>query len=146
METVATHAGTVIASGNKQVKVKMEVISACASCEAHARCTFSEKKDKIVDIDTPDWRQYTPGDQVTVIINSGHGLLAVLIAYVLPALLILAVFSLLYALRLPELWIALATLLSVGVYCFVLYLCRHRLQRKFTFRLQKNDAGMHAQP
>lgn len=138
METVATHAATVIASGNNQVKVKMEVLSACASCEAHARCTFSEKKDKIVDIDTPDWEQYTPGDQVTVVINSGHGLLAVLIAYVLPALLILAVFALLYALRLPELWIALATLLAVGLYGIVLYLFRHRLQRKFTFRLKKN--------
>ena len=138
METVATHPGTVISSDNKQVKVKMEVISACASCEAHARCTFSEKKDKVVDIDTPDGEQYAPGDRVTVIINSGHGLLAVLIAYVLPALLILAVFALLYALHLPELWIALATLLSVGLYALALYFFRNRLQRKFTFRLSKS--------
>ena len=138
METVATHPGTVISSDNKQFKVKMEVISACASCEEHARCTFSEKKDKVVDIDTPDWEQYAPGDHVTVIINSGHGLLAVLIAYVLPALLILAVFALLYALHLPELWIALATLLSVGLYALALYFFRNRLQRKFTFRISKS--------
>ena len=137
METIATHPGVVVHSADGHVQVKMEVISACASCEAHARCTFSEKKDKIVDIDTPDWRQYTPGDQVTVIINSGHGLLAVLIAYVLPALLILAVFALLYALRLPELWIALITILVVCIYGWVLYLMRHRLQRKFTFRIEK---------
>ena len=139
METVATHAGTVIAASDNRVKVQMQVISACASCEAHAHCTFSEKKDKIVDIDTPDWQQYAPGDRVTVIINSGHGLLAVLIAYVLPALLILAVFALLYALHFPELWIALITLLAVGLYGLILYLCRHRLQRKFTFRLKKED-------
>lgn len=137
METVATHEGIVTAVAENQVKVQMQVLSACAACEAHAKCTFAEKKDKIVDIDTPDWKHYTPGDRVTVIINSGHGLLAVFIAYVLPALLILGVFALLYTLHLPELWIALITLLSVGLYGLVLYLFRHRLQRRFTFRVEK---------
>lgn len=137
METVAKHDGTVVAATPGRVQVQMQVLSACASCEAHARCTFAEKKDKLVDIDTSDWRQYNPGDPVTVIINSGHGLLAVLIAYVLPAVLILAVFGVLYALHLPELWIALATLVAVALYTLVLYLCRHRLQRRFTFRLEK---------
>ena len=137
METVATHAGTVVEVAENQVKVQMQVLSACASCEAHARCTFAEKKDKMVDIATPDWRQYAPGDRVTVIINSGLGLLAVLIAYVLPALLILAIFAVIYALHLPELWIALITILATGLYGVVLYLCRNRLQQRFTFRLKK---------
>ncbi len=137
METVATHAGTVVASGNKQVKVKMEVISACASCEAHARCTFSEKKDKIVDIETQQWQQYHEDDPVTVIINSGHGLLAVLLAYILPAIVILATFALLFSLHLSELWVALITLVAVALYGGILYLCRNRLQQKFTFRLAK---------
>ena len=115
----------------------MEVISACGSCEAHAHCTFSEKKDKLVDIDTPHWKDYQPDDRVTVIINSGRGLQAVLIAYVLPALVMLAAFSVLYILKLPELWIALITILVVCIYGWVLYLMRHRLQRKFTFRIEK---------
>ena len=138
METIATHDGTVVNSANGKVQVKMQVLSACASCEAHAHCSFSEKKDKLVDIDTPDWQQYTPGQPVTVIINSGHGLLAVFIAYVLPALLILATFAALYSLHLSELVIALLTILAVLLYGIILYFCRHRLQRKFTFRLRKN--------
>ncbi|MBQ6683580.1 MAG: SoxR reducing system RseC family protein [Bacteroidales bacterium] len=137
METIATHPGVVVHSADGHVQVKMEVISACGSCEAHAHCTFSEKKDKLVDIDTPHWEDYQPDDRVTVIINSGRGLQAVLIAYVLPALVMLAAFSVLYILKLPELWIALITILVVCIYGWVLYLMRHRLQRKFTFRIEK---------
>ncbi len=134
-----THPGIVISSQQGTVQVKMQVVSACASCEAHARCTFAEKKDKTVDITTPQWQNYNPGDPVTVIINSGRGLLAVLIAYILPAVLILATFATLYTLRLPELWVALASLAVIGLYTLVLYLSRNRLQQRFTFRLEKAD-------
>lgn len=134
-----THPGIVISSQQGTVQVKMQVVSACASCEAHARCTFAEKKDKTVDITTPLWQNYNPGDPVTVIINSGRGLLAVLIAYILPAVLILATFATLYTLRLPELWVALASLAVIGLYTLVLYLSRNRLQQRFTFRLEKAD-------
>ncbi len=134
-----THPGIVISSQQGTVQVKMQVVSACASCEAHARCTFAEKKDKTVDITTPLWQNYNPGDPVTVIINSGRGLLAVLIAYILPAVLILATFATLYTLRLPELWVALASLAAIGLYTLVLYLSRNRLQQRFTFRLEKAD-------
>ena len=79
---------------------------------------------------------YGTGDE-PVIINSGRGLQAVLIAYVLPALVMLVAFSVLYILKLPELWIALITILVVCIYGWVLYLMRHRLQRKFTFRIEK---------
>ena len=101
METIATHPGVVVHSADGHVQVKMEVISACGSCEAHAHCTFSEKKDKLVDIDTPHWKDYQPDDRVTVIINSS------------------------------------LTILVVCIYGWVLYLMRHRLQRKFTFRIEK---------
>ena len=137
METVATHDGTVIAVSPNLVKVQMQVVSACASCEAHARCTFAEKKDKTVDINTAHWQQYAPGDPVTVVINSNRGLQAVLIAYVMPALLVLAVFALLCSLHLPEVWVALAALLAAGLYAVALYLMRNKLQRRFTFALKK---------
>ena len=134
-----THDGTVLTVQPGLVKVQMQVLSACASCEAHARCTFSAKKDKIVDIETQQWQQYHEGDPVTVIINSGHGLLAVLLAYILPAVVILATFALLFSLHLSELWVALITLVAVALYGGILFLCRNRLQRKFTFRLAKRD-------
>ena len=132
-----SHAGTVISSECGIVKVQMQVVSACSACQAHANCTFSEKKEKIVDIDTPQWRDYTPGQRVNVIIQSGRGLQAVLIAYILPAVLLLATFGTFYALRLPELAVALASLAVIALYGALLYLLRHRLQNRFTFRIEK---------
>lgn len=136
METIATHHGHVVAIHHGQVRVQMQILSACATCEGHSKCGFAEKKDKIVDIQTSDWKRYRVGDSVTVAINSGRGLLAVLIAYVLPAVLLLAAFTFFYLLRLPELWVALLTLLVVALYGIVLYLFRNRLQKKFTFQLR----------
>lgn len=140
MEKIATHPGIVTAVTHRHVTVQMKVVSACASCEAHGRCGFAEKKDKIVEVDTPDWQQYQPGDSVTVVINSGRGLQAVLIAYVMPAIVLLGAFALFCCLRLSEPLVALLTLAVVGLYALFLYLIRHRLQRRFTFQLIHQSA------
>lgn len=137
MEKTVTHTGTVVAAENGLVKVSMQVTSACAACEAHAKCGFAESKDKVVEIATPDWHDYHEGDAVTVIIKTGNGLLAVLIAYVLPAILLLATFITLYSLRLPDVWSAILTLCVVGLYGLVLCCFRGKLQRKFTFSIHK---------
>ena len=137
METIATHGGIVTASEERHVTVKMDVLSACAACQAHSRCGFAEKKEKIVDIETADWQQYQPGDKVNVIINARRGMLAVVIAYLLPAILLLGVFVTLHCCGLGEIWVVLGTLLSVGLYVGILFCFRHRLQKKFTFRLSR---------
>lgn len=137
METIATHGGIVTATAERRVTVRMDVLSACASCQGHSRCGFAEKKEKIVEIDTPDWQQYQPGDKVTVVVNAERGLLAVVIAYLLPALLLLATFVILHCCHLSEIWAALGALLAVGVYAVLLFCLRGRLQKKFTFRLSR---------
>ena len=137
MEKLATHSGTVIAVENNHVRVEMQVLSACASCEAHAKCTFAEKKEKVVDIDTPDWQRYQVGDAVNVIINTSRGFLAVFIAYILPAVLLVGTLVALCLLRLPELLAAILTLVVIGLYGVVLCLFRGKLQRKFTFGIEK---------
>ena len=139
MEKIASHPGVVTTSENGKVTVKMQVSSACSSCEAHAHCGFAEQKDKNVEVDTNDWQQYHIGDSVTVVIATGNGLLAVLIAYVLPAVLLLGTFITLYCLRLPEVWSAILTLCVVGLYGIVLCCFRGKLQKKFTFKLRKAE-------
>lgn len=137
MDTVATHGGIVTATHERHVTVKMDVLSACAACQAHSRCGFADKKEKIVEVDTADWQQYQPGDKVNVIINARRGMLAVVIAYLMPALLLLGVFITLHCCGLSEVWVALGTLLSVGLYVGILFCFRDRLQKKFTFHLSR---------
>ena len=93
-----------------------------------------------MDIDTPHLQQYHEGDPVTVSINANRGLQAVLLAYILPAALILATFVSLTSVHLSEVWVALITLLVVVLYAAVLYLFRHRLQRKFTMTIRHRES------
>ena len=55
MEIIASHDGTVTEVLTNKVKVQIHVVSACASCEAHGKCGFADSKEKIMDIDTPQW-------------------------------------------------------------------------------------------
>lgn len=138
MEKLTAHSGIVTAVEKGRVSVQMRVVSACASCEAHSRCGFAESKDKTVVVDTRDWQSYQQGDNVKVIIRTGNGLKAVLIAYVLPAVLLIAAFVTFYSLHLSEVVTALLTLSVVALYGIFLYFMRHRLQQKFTFKLEKS--------
>lgn len=133
------HDGTVVDSINGVVRVKIISLSACATCGSHAHCGFAEKKEKVIEVDTPDWHDYAPGQRVDVIIRQDLGMQAVVIAYLLPAVLGLALFFSLYY-SVGELTSALATLAFFALYACVLWSLRHRLQRRFTFQLSHLDA------
>ena len=135
MAKIATHPATITAVRHGSVTVQLHVVSACASCEAHGHCGFADSKEKTMDVDTPQWQHYRTRDHVTVAIHSNRGLQAVLIAYLIPALLLLATFATLTALHLSEGWVAVVTLLAVALYGLLLYALRHRLQRKFTITI-----------
>ena len=133
------HEGIVTAVKKGSVTVQIESVSACASCQAHSRCGFAESKNKTLDIPTRQWQQYATGDTVTVTIDHTHGMQAVLIAYILPALLLLAIVVGLSLAGLPEWAVILLSLLSLGVYVLVLYLTRKKLDSRFELAISKHD-------
>ena len=139
MSQIASHDGTVIAVAPHLVKVEMHVVSACSSCKAHASCTFVDKADKVVEVETDEWKNYNEGDTVTVTVNESLGLLAVLLAYILPALLLIAAVILLSVFTHSELVAAALPIAIVAVYYLILYRFRNRLQKKFSFGLTKGD-------
>ena len=125
------HTGIVTAVKRGIVTVQIESVSACASCQAHSRCGFAESKSKRLDIPTREWKNYSEGQTVTVCIDHTHGLQAVLIAYLLPALLLLAIIVVLSLTGLPEWTVILLSLASLGVYILMLYMTRKKLDKKF---------------
>ncbi len=130
------HPGIVIAVKKGSITVQIESVSACASCQAHSRCGFAESKSKSLDVPTRQWREYREGQNVTVSIDHTHGLQAVLIAYLLPAVLLLAVIIALSLTGLPEWAVILTSLGALGAYILFLYLIRRRLDRRFTLSVK----------
>lgn len=137
LERIASHAGTVKAVASGSVEVVIESTSACASCAAHAKCGFAESKNKTVAIPTDDWQQYHEGDTVTVHIDESRGMLAVWIAYVLPAVIMLAAIAIMTLLGSPEWAVALAALAVLAIYVGLLYILRRRIGRRFTLTVSK---------
>lgn len=130
-----THPGIVTAVKPAFVTVQIESTSACAACQAHARCGFAESKTKTLDIPlshSPSQTTYQVGDTVTVTIDHTHGLLATWWAYILPALLLIAAIVAFSLAGLSEPLVILLSLLSLGLYILLLYLLRHKLDSRFT--------------
>lgn len=135
MGRIASHDGIVQHVKEGLVAVQIKSVSACATCQAHARCGFAESKDKTVEVPTADWRQYHEGDRVTVHIDESRGMLAVWIAYVLPALLLITVIVTLSLLHLPEWAVVLSAFATLGLYILALYLRRRKVENRFTLTI-----------
>ena len=132
MSKIVTHKGKVIHLEGLDVRVMIESMSACAACHAKGMCTLSDKEDKIIDIKVSAERaaKLNVGDEVMVAVSQQRGMQAVLLAYILPA--ILVVLSLILLLKLlPEPIAILSALAVLGVYYYVLYLFRNKLNAKF---------------
>lgn len=132
MSKIVTHKGKVIHLEGLDVRVMIESMSACAACHAKGMCTLSDKEDKIIDIKVSADRaaKLNVGDEVVVAVSQQRGMQAVLLAYILPA--ILVVLSLILLLKLlPEALAILSALAVLGGYYYVLYLFRNKLDAKF---------------
>ncbi len=139
MSHIATHDGKVTKVESGMVTVEMHVLSACSSCAAHEKCGFVDKADKIVEVETKDWESYHIDDQVIVSVDEGMGLLAVLLAYILPAVIIIASVVLLSSFTDSEALAALVPIALTAAYFLILYFAKGRLQRKFSFGITKKD-------
>ena len=135
LDRIASHDGIVTDVQHGRVTVRIEAVSACASCAAHGKCGFAESKDKAVEVPTADWQRYHEGDTVTVHIDESRGMLAVWIAYVLPALLLLAVIVGLSIAQFPEWAVVLSAFAVLGLYVLILYLRRRKVENRFTLTI-----------
>ena len=136
MSKIVTHKGKVIHLEGLDVRVMIESISACAACHAKGMCTLSDKEDKIIDIKVSAERaaKLNVGDEVMVAVSQQRGMQAVLLAYILPA--IVVILSLILLLKLlPEPLAILSALAVLGVYYYVLYLFRNKLNAKFVMSI-----------
>lgn len=136
MSKIATHKGKVVQLNGVNVSVMIESQSACAACHAKGMCTLSDKEDKIIDIKVSTDRaaNLSVGDEVMVAVSQQRGMQAVLLAYILPA--IVVVVSLVAWLKVvPEPWAIVLALAVLALYYILLYLFRNKLNSKFVMSI-----------
>ena len=136
MSDIIQHVGTVESIAGNHVRVRIVQTSACATCAAHKYCNSSESKEKMIDIYTKDAVHYQVGQTVKVLGTTSMGMRAVLWAFGVPFVVLVAV---LYATWMvtggDEPLSALAALASLALYYLVLYFCRGKMAKRFVFTI-----------
>lgn len=134
MAKTVSHKGVVVAVDGNKIKVQIESVSACAACHAKGMCTLSDKEDKLIDIECSKAVGKKVGDVVTVVVAQQRGMQAVVLAYILPA--IVVIISLVGLLNIVSEPVAIIlSLLLLAVYYLILYLLRNKISSKFVMTL-----------
>jgi len=116
--------------------VKIDSVSACASCHAKGVCSAADQEEKYLDVPLHG-AHYQQGDPVYVQVARHLGFRAVLMGYVYPFLLLMAVLIGMLAAGVTELRAGSIALLSIVPYYLLLYLLRNRISKSFTFSIKK---------
>lgn len=127
------HTGTVVAVESKAVTVRVEQYAACAGCASKGACTLSsEKKDRLIAVKHPQPTLFVVGEKVHLVSTQNKIYTAVLIAYVLPLIGLMAVVIGCVTWLNNETYAALLGLAFCGIYALILYF----LPKKWTNKLQ----------
>ena len=136
METVS-HRGKVVQVTPEFTTVEIISSSACSACHASGVCGMSEYTKKAVEVPTKAWENFTPGEEVNVVLKASMGHKAVWLAYVLPLLVLVAVLMGTLALGAGELAAGLGAIAGVAIYYLFLWLFRDRLRNEYVFTIER---------
>ena len=132
------HPGKVIEMTPDFTTVEITVSSACASCHAKSLCGMSEEQDKVIMLPTDPYAAYNVGDEVQVCTRMSMGLKAAWISYVIPLAVLMVLILTLTSAGVNEFISAGVSIGGVGLYYFVIWLFRKRLQNEFVFYIKNN--------
>ena len=135
VQSQVSHTGIVEGVADGCVSVRILQTSACAACKVAGHCNAAEAKEKMVDVWCADAARYTVGQQVTVAASMAVARKALVLGFVMPFLLVVAVLVTVLYLTKNEGLAALAALGSLVPYYLLLWWYRDRIQRDITFRI-----------
>ncbi|MBR7003405.1 MAG: SoxR reducing system RseC family protein [Bacteroidales bacterium] len=136
MAELISHKGKVISSGQGIISVEIVSESACSACHAAGLCGMSESRKKIVEVPAVRGRGFSVGQEVEVCLAPKTGLKAVLLSYVIPAMILLILILSLPLIGLGELAGGLLAVAGVALYYLVLYLFKGRLAGEYEFYIR----------
>ena len=136
------HDGIIIAlNEDGTALVRIVQTSACAACKAKAMCASAESAEKEMTVVLLGDGQWAVGDSVEVMVQQKIGWKAVVLAYLLPFFVMLAVMFIgnaIWAVR--EEILGTVALCAMALYYLVLGLFKDKLQKEFSFTARKKNA------
>lgn len=131
-----SHRGKIIEITPEVTRVEIISESACSACHAKGLCGASESKVKVIEVATRGWDNWSVGDEVNVCLKSSMGHKAVWVAYVIPLVVLMTVLLGLDAAGMSEIMSGLLAIAATGVYYFIIWLLRDRLNNEYIFNVK----------
>ena len=136
MANTIKHQGIVENINGSHLQVRIIQTSACASCSIKGHCSSADTKEKLIDVTDDNVSSYQPGDRVWVIGELSMGVMAVLLAFILPFLVLIFSLFIFMAIWNDELGSALCSLALLIPYYYILWLNKLRMGKKFSFSVR----------
>ena len=129
------HEGVVMSVSGQTAHIRIVQASACSTCSARSMCMSSESREK--EMDAMMLEPMQAGDKVEVMVAERLAWKGVLLAYVMPFVVMLAVIAGLDRVLDSEAVIGTIALCAVAVYYIILSFFRDKLQKQFSFTARK---------
>ena len=137
MTDIIKHRGRVEKIEGSHVVVRIVQTSACSACSIKGHCNASESKEKMIDVFEVN-ASYQIGEEVVLCGTTSMGMQAVLLAFGVPLLILLLALGVTMHLTDNDALISsLVGLLSIVPYYLVIYFCKDKLKKTFSFTIEK---------
>ena len=136
MNNTITHSGVIEKIGSHHVTVRIEQVSACASCKVAGHCNASDRQEKLIDVDSDRPGKYRVGEAVVIAADTRTGFRAVGLGFGLPLAILMMLIFVIKASTGSDGQAAVAGMAGLIPYYIVLHLMRKKLHRKFSFKIQ----------
>ena len=136
MDEMIRHEGIVERIDGEIAHIRIVQTSACSACKAKSMCMSAESQEK--EMDAVMLEPMQPGDQVEILVRERLAWKAVLLAYILPFVVMVALIAILDILTpWSEAIVGTISLCSIALYYIGLSFFKHRLQTQFSFTARK---------
>ena len=137
MADIIKHRGIVEKVDGSHIVVRIVQTSACSACSAKGLCNASESKEKQIDVYEAN-PSYQIGEEVMVCGTTSMGMRAVLLAFGVPLLILVLALGVSMKLTGEDALLSSGiALLSVVPYYIGIYFCKDKLNRTFSFTIEK---------
>ena len=136
MEEHVSHPGVVVGINGEDLEIEILSSSSCGSCGIKSACGMSEMKEKRIIMPKPTDKEFIVGQPVSIIMNAKQGNKAALLAYFIPAFLLVAIIVILSNLSIKEWIAALVGIGVIAIYYLVLSFFKEKLKSEFKYEIR----------
>lgn len=135
MQRKISRQGVINSIEDKQIRVTILSESACAACHAKGTCTMADVSEKEIIVKTEESQELKKGERVWVEMPEKQGASAVIWAYVLPLIVVVAGLILLSG-RVNEGLAGIGALAFLVVYYTLLWILKPLIEKRYQFTIR----------